>query len=1138
MRKIKLTQKDLSKKKKLVDTLLEELLETHMKKHDRPRTIELADQILSLKPQDPYPMEKVTSIFVDLNETDRADAASKYMEEHFPPSGYRTFLKSRVFDLRHDYEGCIKYAEEALTIPGSSLLTTMMIHNILGHAYRYVGDAPKSIEHYYKSSMNDITPYVNDPDTYKYLFNIKCDDYSNYLFSLHNINISREDLFEAICKYNDIFKGRKTFQFDPATHPKHDKIRIGYVSPDIRRHVVAFFSYAFYKCYDKSRFEVYCYAKNVEDHASSEFKASVDGWRNILFDTPYQAAKHIVDDEIDILVDLSGHTANNVLQVMSFKPAPVCISAIGWFNSTGLKTIDYFLCDKFTDPEGLNDKFFSEKILRLQHSHFCYMWHDAPSLIEPAPCTKNGYITFVSFNNFAKVTDETLRAWAKIINAVPNSKLFLKGKAFRTDYGRNDATRRMKEAGLPLERVIIEPDEQVYLQKYNNADIALDTFPYPGGGTTCDALYMGVPVITLVGERHNGRFGYSLLHNVGLDELCTYSEEEYIQKAIDLSNDWDKVREYHLTIRRKMRQSPIMNDTIYMAEIEAAYEKIWNAWSNGEPLPDFPQDEVPVTVEDAERYFQRGMQYISYEEGFWVGEVKDRVNLKRAKYYLTKALEVESNHVAEALTVIARAEYNLRDYGNAQNTISKSTSYLNQIQDNRELLKRHYITHGEIALINGNNAEAVDNFNRSIPLAADSDERARLFSKTVSTLHNLSISTEDLTNSNFEYQNLFANVVPFDKFNSLSGIARNGRRIKIGYVSPYFRQSAYFPFIYGVVACHDRDFFEVTLYSISKYEDPFTKAVEPAVEHFERVADLSTRDLARKIHDDNIDILIDLSGHSNETGLPVFAYKPAPIQISGIAAPSTSGLNTIQYFITDKQTDPPELHDKFFKEVFIYMPCQFCYASNSEAPQPVAPPVLENGYITFGAFHEYHRIGDDMLVVWREILKRVPNSRLLMRATEFSSDSLVDSAYERMKKLEFNMDNVTFLPLELDYLKDWLKVDIALDTFPRSDSMSTFDALFMGVPVVSYYDERRDSRFSMSILQSIGLGDFAVTSGNNYLERAVGLANDKEALKILHNDLRGRIQRSNAVQPRHYTKILEQCYEHIVRQYSGVSASE
>ena len=327
MRKIKVTKKDVDRKKKTIDKLLEELLDVHMKEHDRARTIELADHILALKPTEPYPMEKVTSIFVDLNETDRAEKASNYMEEHFPPSGYRVFLKSRVYDLRHDYANCIKYAEEALTVPNSSLLTTMMIHNILGHAYRYVGDAPKSIEHYYKSSMNDITPYVNDPDTYKYLFNIKCDDYSNYLFSLHNINISREDLFEAICKYNDIFKGRKIFQFDPATHPKHDKIRIGYISPDIRRHVVAFFSYAFYKCYDKSKFEVYCYPKNVEDRAAQEFKANVDGWQNILFDTPYQAAQKIKNDEIDILVDLSGHTANNVLQVMSFKPAPVCISS-------------------------------------------------------------------------------------------------------------------------------------------------------------------------------------------------------------------------------------------------------------------------------------------------------------------------------------------------------------------------------------------------------------------------------------------------------------------------------------------------------------------------------------------------------------------------------------------------------------------------------------------------------------------------------------------------------------------------------------------------------------------------------------------------------------------------------------------
>ena len=131
------------------------------------------------------------------------------------------------------------------------------------------------------------------------------------------------------------------------------------------------------------------------------------------------------------------------------------------------------------------------------------------------------------------------------------------------------------------------------------------------------------------------------------------------------------------------------------------------------------------------------------------------------------------------------------------------------------------------------------------------------------------------------------------------------------------------------------------------------------------------------------------------------------------------------------------------------------------------------------------------------------------------------------------MDNVTFLEWNVEYLKDWLKVDIALDVFPRSDAAATFDALFMGVPVVSYYDERRDSRYSFSILQSIGLGDFAVTTGDEYVARAVGLANDKEALKILHETLRHRVQKCNAVQPRHYTKVLEQCYEHIIRQFDS-----
>ena len=171
----------------------------------------------------------------------------------------------------------------------------------------------------------------------------------------------------------------------------------------------------------------------------------------------------------------------------------------------------------------------------------------------------------------------------------------------------------MEAVGLPLDRIRIEADEQDYLKKYSETDIALDTFPYPGGGTTCDALYMGVPVITRIGERHNGRFGYSLLHNMGLDELCATDEEDYIKKAIELAIDVERIKDYHLTLRRRMRQSPIMDDTTYMGEIESAYEKIYNAWINGEELPDFPQEVNPPTAEEAEGYYKKALEYVGYE---------------------------------------------------------------------------------------------------------------------------------------------------------------------------------------------------------------------------------------------------------------------------------------------------------------------------------------------------------------------------------------------------------------------------------------------------------------------------------------------------------------------------------------------
>ena len=1007
--------------------------------------------------------------------------------------------------------------------PNIDLLTRMMIHNILGHAYRYAGDAPNSLKHYELSAKMDISGET-DPTARHYVEKIKREDYSNFLFSLHNVTVTRKQLYDEICGFNDLYNYVEQMQHDPATHPRHERLRIGYISPDIRRHVVAFFSYAFYKCYDKSRFEVYIYAKNKEDHVTTEFKNGVDHYRNILFDEPQVAAQKIKDDEIDILVDLSGHTANNVMGVVCYKPAPIIISAIGWFNTTGVKAIDYFMVDKYTDPVGLNEEYFSEKMLRLQHSHFCYMWHDEPTVVNPAPCTKNGYVTFVSFNNFTKVTDEALRVWAKIVNAVPNAKLYLKGKAFRDKYGTDHAIARIEAAGLPREKLIYEPDEQRYLIKYARADIALDTFPYPGGGTTCDALYMGLPVITLVEDRHNSRFGYSLLTNCGLGELCAFSEEEYIQKAVDLANDWDRIRDYHLTIRRKMEVSPVMNDGIYMGEVEECYEKIFNAWINGEELPEFPQDAPEITPEMAEDYYYKAMSYFELEPDFHKDKIQNIINVKRTLYNLEKAAQADTEHKAEIWYLIAACKRALKNYVGAYEAIRSVPNG----EYTRDFLCDYHELRGKIALLNAQMPEAAENFERASQLSVDRELKGTLYSGLFTSLEMLDIPSDKIAAANFNYQKLFHDVKPFTEYHK----REEGDKIKIGYVSANFHQSSNFPIVFGMIAAHNRQKFEVTCYSLSEYNDPYSGLFKKFAEHYEVVEDMTFAEIAQKIHDDKIDILIDPVGHGEGNGLPVFAYKPAPIQITGLGFPATTGLETMDYFITDEILDPPDEETaKLFTEKLLYMPINFCYAQREDVPTPEFAPCTKRDYPVYGTICSYAEMNDDILRIWHRISQFVPDAVFLMRAKEFESISSMDQLYGRMKKIGFNMDKVLFRAPNPNYMAEMLQIDVILDVYPQSACSAMLDALYMGVPVVTFYAKRRSSRIGKTITRAVGLADLAADSVDGYIQRAVGLVKDVKTLDILHKNLRNMVKNAAIMNPKVYMENLEKKLEEIVANW-------
>lgn len=401
----------------------------------------------------------------------------------------------------------------------------------------------------------------------------RCLCYSAWLMSHNPKETSRQELYEKHLGYEKIFKDIKRYSHNISTH-RHRKIRLGYISPDFRAHVMSHFMWPFLASYNHDEFEVYVYSIGSTDKYTETFMTLVDKWQNMQGIEYGDIAAKIYADKVDILFDLAGHTSNSGLPVLAYKPAPVQISGLGYMATTGLSAVDYFLTDQYVDPPGLNEDYFSEKLLPLT-TQFCYTGADNLPASTYAPCRDKGYVVFGVFNHLSKYTREMVLAWKEILQRVPQGKLLLKCNPLTDIKTTAELYEKWAEMGLPMDRIIFEPSSADYMQRYLDVDIALDTYPYPGGGTTCDALYMGVPVISRYGERHSSRFSYSILCNLGLTELTAATTAEYIDKAVALANDPDLLDTFHEKLRPLMKASTLMNVQGYIAEVEKAYKDIW-----------------------------------------------------------------------------------------------------------------------------------------------------------------------------------------------------------------------------------------------------------------------------------------------------------------------------------------------------------------------------------------------------------------------------------------------------------------------------------------------------------------------------------------------------------------------------------
>lgn len=407
---------------------------------------------------------------------------------------------------------------------------------------------------------------------------------SNLLFAMnYSGHHSAEYRFQQAREFDQIVTKKVEHAFTGwHSSPEAKRLRIGVMSGDLRQHPVAYFLENWVKNVDFSKFELFAYLTDTrEDLFTGRIKPNFSHWKSLVGMTDQAAAESIHDDGIDILFDLSGHTSGNRLQILAWKPAPIQVSWLGYFATTGMQSIDYFIADEVGVPEA-DRKYFVEKIKYIPDTRLCFT---APhSAIAPSslPAIANGYITFASFQTLAKAGDDVLMLWAEVMRALPDSKLRWQCKSFWDADVTADVAARFAKLGISGDRLMLlgSVSRDAYFAAHHDVDVILDTFPYPGGTTTCEALWMGVPTLTLAGDSLIARQGASMLSAAGLADWVAETKDEYLNMALSHCSDLNQLAHLRAKLRSQVLASPLFDAERFASNMETA---IWEMWCEHYP---------------------------------------------------------------------------------------------------------------------------------------------------------------------------------------------------------------------------------------------------------------------------------------------------------------------------------------------------------------------------------------------------------------------------------------------------------------------------------------------------------------------------------------------------------------------------
>ena len=525
------------------------------------RAIQLLNQAILIQPNHAQSHNNLGVVFVELGEVQKAISCYQKAISIQPDYAEAHYNLGNVLNKLNKHQEAIICYEKVIQINPNYVAA----HYNQGNALKELGEFKKAISCYQKA--------INSKHNYALAYN-------NMLFTL--LYMEKTDSKYYLSKTREFRSSLKPINDDLLLkyqfNIKPKKLRIGFVSGDFREHPVGFFLLDTLNHLKNNDLELIAYSNSqIKDSLSIKLKSHFTIWHEIASQSNMDVINKIRKDGIHVLVDLSGHSEKNRLPIFINKPAPVQVSWAGYPGSTGIAEIDYLIGDSFVTPENMNGH-IDEKIFRLPNIWVCFTAPDFDVQISDLPVIKNGYVTFGSFNHLSKINDEVISLWSKILKSIPKSKIFLKTKQLNNSYLKEKIISKFKENGINLNSIILEEgtSRSKLLNSYNKVDIALDPFPYSGGVTSLEAIWMGVPVLTKKGFKFVSRTTESIIHNLGMPDWVANDENEYVKKAIKFSTNLELLTEINKSLRQVALESPLFNSTLFAKQLNNAFWEMWN----------------------------------------------------------------------------------------------------------------------------------------------------------------------------------------------------------------------------------------------------------------------------------------------------------------------------------------------------------------------------------------------------------------------------------------------------------------------------------------------------------------------------------------------------------------------------------